>query len=170
VLASRDYSWWEVPYYPFIYDRYVDFDVSSWNIQVAEGDVLAIALSSDQAAYLPSGKKSLNDNRNYDWWTSAGDRHPGGDFYLYSPILFGPKPHKFVDRWRDPTWPLFPESPRDMGFRVMILVPEAASILQVLVVGIVFPFLDGRFRRRSAKRHKLREQFPGRLAVTKCRR
>jgi hypothetical protein len=151
ILASRDYSWREIPRYPFLFDRYVDFDVSSWNIQVAEGDVLAIALSSDQAAYIPPGKGNLNDNRNYDWWTSAGDRHPGGDFYLYSPILFGPKPHKFIDKWRDPAWPLYPESPRDMGFRVLVVIPEPASILQAFVVGIAFPIVPVRIRRRSTR-------------------
>lgn len=129
VLAARDYSWSEVPNYPWFDVDYLNFDLSTQNIRVSSGDRLAIALSSDQAAYLPSGKTLLNNSSNYSWATTFGDAYPGGDFYVYSPILFGSNPYKFIDRWRNPLSPYYPESTRDMGFKVLIAVPEPPSIV-----------------------------------------
>jgi hypothetical protein len=115
MLATRDFSWQEVQSSFDAGEPYVPFDVSAWNVHVSAGDVLAIALSSDQTAYDSAGNY-LSGRRNYDWSTAFNDPFPGGEFWLYSPQLWGPVPWKFSDRLPNPT--------RDMGFRVIVALPE----------------------------------------------
>jgi hypothetical protein len=128
VLASRRYNRFDFPRHSTSAVNYLDFDLTDWNIHVSIDEVLAIALSSNQTAYSGPANSYLYDHYNYVWHTSFGNLHPGGDFYLYSPNLFGPSPHKWEDRPSNPTSPPFPRPTRDMGFRVMIAVPEPDSV------------------------------------------
>ena len=76
VLASRSYIWTEVR------DRTsttLNFDVSSWNIPVTVGEVLAIVVSSNHTAYTSPDSRS---SQHYLWRGHKSDPHPAGDFYL----------------------------------------------------------------------------------------
>lgn len=129
-LASRRYEWYQIPELSTSEVRYVNFDVRDWNIAVVAGDILAITLSSNQAAFDDAGNWRNDGRSNYDWSTTLTDVHPGGDFYLYSPKLFGPEPHKWTSRWTNPNNPPFPSPHRDMGFRVVIAIPEPHTLTQ----------------------------------------
>ena len=129
VLAFRSYRWQEVP--DFQTDNYLKFDLSHSNVYVSAGEVLAIALSSNQTAYSGPGNTRLANHYNYDWHTSFGSPHPGGDFYLYSPKLLGSAVHKWEDRWIGP--PPYSSPYRDMGFRVFVAVPEPTTLAAVTI-------------------------------------
>ena len=128
VLATRDFNWQEFPKYGEPSDPYVLFDVSSWDVRAIAGEVLAIALQSDQVAFDSAGRW-VSDHYDYLWLAGGSDPFPGGDFWLYSPKQFGPGPHKWADRYTDPNRPPLPRPGRDMGFRVVVNVPEPAGLV-----------------------------------------
>ena len=119
VLATRDFTWQEVQSSFDAAEPYLPFDVSAWNVPVSAGEVLAIALSSDQSAYDSAGLP-VTGHHNYYWSTAFNDQFPGGEFWLYSPVLYGPAPWKFED--------LSPPPTRDMGYRVLVSLPEPTGL------------------------------------------
>lgn len=117
VLASYTIDRFAVPD-PLPADQVLMADLTGLHLHVQAGDVLAIALSSNQTWY------SNNNRKNYRWHMMTWNPHPGGAFYIYSPYIYGATPHLVNDRF-DP-----PRNTRDMGFRVLInAVPEPASIV-----------------------------------------
>jgi hypothetical protein len=116
-------------------DELIELDVRNANALVHKGDILAIALSSNHTYYAHP-----YNYLDYVWHGEFYDAHPGGDFYIYSPNIYGLEPRKVVDRRSPP-------NSSDMAFRITInRVPEPASI----VLG-AFGFLGFgtvRFRRR----------------------
>jgi hypothetical protein len=49
--------------------------------------------------------------------------HPGGDFYIYSPTLWGPEPFLIRDSF-DP-----PYDTRGRGFQVFVQIPEPSTLV-----------------------------------------
>jgi hypothetical protein len=98
-------------------------DLSSSNVYVHAGDVIGIAVTSDQADYSDPYPSA---HYHYIWHGLTDDPHPGGGFYVYSPIVFGPAP--FLLGHRDP-----PIEADDMGYRVILNTPEPASILLLAI-------------------------------------
>jgi hypothetical protein len=136
VLASGSYTWHEVPDFSYHPDYYLGFDLTSSNVAVSAGDVLAIVLSSNQTAYSGPGNTYLENHFNYTWHGMFQDPFPGGAFYLYSPRQFGPAPHLKIDNYDPP-------SSRDMGFRVLVNVPEPSTL------AMIAPFVNRRFKTRQ---------------------
>lgn len=94
-----------------------DVDLSSWNASVSAGDRLAILLSSDHAYYSPE------QGPHYLWFYALHNPHPGGEFSIYSPQLYGPTPLRDI-------WLGGGDKTVDAGFRVYVdLVPEPGSAL-----------------------------------------
>jgi hypothetical protein len=104
-------------------------DLTSWDAQVSAGEKLAIALTSAQTDH--SGPSHGTD---YLWWWSLYNPHPGGEFSVYSPQLYGPTP------LRD--WLRHSDNPTvDAGFRVYVnVVPEPASIVVALTLALCAGF------------------------------
>lgn len=105
---------------PLSYDSlaFSNVDLSSWNVFVHAGDVLGIAVTSDQAYYTDPYPYQ---HYHYLWHGDLDDPHPGGGFYVYSPIVFGPAP--FLLGHATP-----PIDADAMGYRVILNTPEPASI------------------------------------------
>jgi hypothetical protein len=138
VLASHEILRSQIPIRSD-FNPMLEIDLSSLNLRVEEGERLAIAISSDHTyyAYQPNYLQ-------YSWVSTIQDPHPGGEFFIYSPLLYGPIPHLVSDQLPRPT--------RDMGFRVLVdAVPEPSSIALVLI-GVVSV---GRLRVREPSRCRL---------------
>jgi hypothetical protein len=135
VLASGSYTWQEVPDFSYHPDYYLGFDLTSSSLAVSAGDILAIVLSSNQTAFSGPGNTYLENHFNYTWHGMFQDPFPGGAFYLYSPRQFGPAPHLKIDHYDPP-------SSRDMGFRVLVNVPEPPTLTMIA------PLLAMLFQRR----------------------
>jgi hypothetical protein len=97
---------------------FTDIDFGSWQVQVTAGDVFAVTLSSDQTYYVDP-----HVGTDYIWYRSPRNEFPGGEFYIYSPEIFGPEPFKnHYYTGADRTI--------DAGYRVFInAVPEPSSIV-----------------------------------------
>lgn len=124
VLASHTISRNDVPD-SLPADEVLEIDLTEWNVRAQAGDVFAIALSSDHTYHSHS-----SPYMQYSWHMSFRNPHPGGEFYIHSPTIYGPDPH-LVTVPLDP-----PEDTLDMGFRVIINVPEPESVL-LLAVGLL---------------------------------
>jgi hypothetical protein len=122
VLASNTISRFDVPD-ELPSDAVLNMDLADDGIHVQQGDILAIAISSNHAYY------SHPNHTQYVWHGRTHNPHPGGAFYIYSPALFGPEPHLVMDRFPSPT--------RDMGFRILIEVPEPTPTI-ILAFGVMF--------------------------------
>jgi hypothetical protein len=137
VIASRTISRYDVPYdsnAPMI-----DVDFSAANLQVNAGEVLAIALNSDHTYYAYTG-----GFYQYSWHSWIRNPHPGGEFYIYSPRLWGPEPHLVRDGGAPP------DNTRDMGFRVHInVVPEPNAVTAMLGALVGFGLQRSRASRKS---------------------
>jgi hypothetical protein len=130
VLTSRVISRYDVPGWS---DKVpmLDIDVSSIGLDVQAGDVLAIALSSNHTY-----SNYPRNYRDFVWHAMPWNPHPGGAFYRYIPAEYGPTPHLVSDRYEPPG------NTRDMGFRVLINVPEPLSLATIV------PLLAMLFQRR----------------------
>ena len=84
VLAEATIDWRDLPI-SIRPGPFTDVDLSKSNIQVTAGDVLAIALSSDQVYYL-----NPMVGTEYAWYRATRNKLSGGEYYIYSPLLFGP--------------------------------------------------------------------------------
>jgi hypothetical protein len=105
-------------------------------VQVTAGDVLAITFSSDQTYYVEP-----HVGTDYIWYRSPRNEISGGEFYIYSPSIFGPEPFKNHYVSGD-------DRTIDAGFRVIIdVIPEPASIS---LAAMCMCWLSGRryFRRQ----------------------
>jgi hypothetical protein len=124
VLASSTISWNDIPG-SLPANEVLEIDLTEWNLRARVGEVFAIALSSDHTYH-----SHPHPYRQYSWHMSFRNPHPGAEFYIYSPTIYGPEAH-LVTIPLDP-----PEDTLDMGFRVIINVPEPESIV-LLAVGLV---------------------------------
>ncbi len=117
VLAEGTISYLDLPLdHPFEPAQITDVDLTSWHAQVTAGEKLAIALSSAQTNH--SGPSS---GANYLLWWALYNPHPGGEFSVYSPQLYGPTPLR--DWLRN-----HPNPTVDTGFRVYVnVVAEPAT-------------------------------------------
>lgn len=125
VLAWATISPEELPIAPRVSPATItDVDLSSWRVPVAANDRLAILYSSDHAYYTHTAYPK------YVWFRQIYNPHPGGEYMVYSPRLYGPTP------LRDIYLPAADKT-LDAGFRVYVdVVPEPASLL-LLVCGVV---------------------------------
>lgn len=117
------------------YQGNVELDFSAWRIPVKKGDVLALSLTSLQAAY------GQGDN-DYSWGMSLNDPLPGGDVYLISNYR---NPNPYLLRYGGPTYET--ASRVDMQFRVTVRTPEPSG-LAASAVGVVALVARVRSRRR----------------------
>lgn len=94
-----------------------DVDLSSWHVPVTAGDRLAILFSSEHAYYSPRSAP------HYVWFFQIRNPHPGGEFSIHSPSVYGPTP------LRDIYLPV-DDKTVDAGFRVYVdVIPEPDSIV-----------------------------------------
>jgi hypothetical protein len=119
-------------------NTFVDIDVSALHVPVQAGEKLGMALSSNRTDNSGSG-------RQYEWNIPLFDPHPGGEFYVYSPQIFGPTPFK--------DFYLLDDAPKsyDAGFQIYVQpVPEPSSIL-LLVFGVSGVTIVGRRTAQSTQ-------------------
>lgn len=101
-----------------------DVDLSSWHVPVTAGQRLAILFSSTHAYYSPS------DASHYVWFFQIRNPHPGGEFSIFSPTLYGPTP------LRDIYLPVADKTV-DAGFRVYVdVIPEPSTILLIFCAAL----------------------------------
>ena len=105
------------PYDNFASGEFVQFDISKLNLAVSPGDVLSFAVSYPSAA------------GSYFVYDSETDIYSGGTSFTYGPLdgFFGET------------------SPRDLGFRTLVAIPEPTSLVWLV------PLAIGCARRRSAR-------------------
>lgn len=131
---------------PFTYNAkpgaMTDVDLSSWHLPVTAGEKLSIVLSSDQTDH--SGTIT-----NYLWFYNVYVPHPGGEFSIYSPQLYGPTPLRDI-------WLPDEDKTVDAGFRVYVdVIPEPHSLALLAVAMILTPELR---RIRSSEREKAKRK------------
>lgn len=113
-----------------------DVDLSSWRVPVTAGDRLALLFSSDNTSF----DDGLGPG--YVWFFQSGNLHPGGEYMIYSPQLYGPKPLRDI-------WLGGGDKRVDAGFRVYVkTIPEPQSLV-LFALGCVACL---RFKRRRFDR------------------
>lgn len=126
VLAEATIAAAQLPIAPSVSPATItDVDLSSWHVPVTSGDRLAILFSSEHAYYSPASAP------HYVWFFQTRNPHPGGEFSIYSPTLYGPTP------LRDIYLPV-DDKTVDAGFRVYIDVipePNSAVLLSCALAG-----------------------------------
>lgn len=106
---------------------FTDVDFSNSHVQVAAGDVLAVALSSNQTYFI-----SPHLGADYIWYRSTRNELPGGEYYIYSPSQFGPAPFKNIYLYGN-------DRTIDAGFRVFIdVIPEPSSVSLAVMCSCLF--------------------------------
>lgn len=102
-----------------------ELDFTDWNIDVRIGEKLAVALSTNHTY-----SQYPHNYRHYVWHSSTQNPYSGGEYYAYSPMLYGATPYLVSDRY-DP-----PRNTRDMGFRTRVdAVPEPNTLLVSMMSG-----------------------------------
>ena len=116
ILATSTISRFDVPVSSPT-NGFLEVDLRDWDVPVKAGDVLAIALSSDHTY------DSHPDSFPYVWHERFLNPHPDGEFYIYSPTIYGSAPYLVTVNNLDPS-----EHTLDLGFRVITNVPEPAAV------------------------------------------
>jgi hypothetical protein len=128
ILASRVVSRFAVPRWSSN-TPILDVDFSDVSLDVHVGDVLAIALTSNHTS-----SDYPSNYLRYGWHTGIMNPHPGGALYGYSP-RDGDHTFQLVTFSFPP-----PNDTVDMGFRVLINVPEPSSLaIMAPLVAMFFP-------------------------------
>jgi hypothetical protein len=135
VLSSRTISRFAVPTSDSPVSM-IPIDLTSDNLQMHVGDVLAITLSSNNT------DANAGDGQ-YVWKEDFFDRISGGKFFVYSPRIFGPAPFY---KWNTAN----PTITNDAGYRIFIQPVPEPTALNLALVGCIAA-MCGHYRRPKSR-------------------